>query len=597
MSEEVTGATPATATVATPPATPTSSVRRVGKVEVVVGAVVVVALILTAGWFGWRQLRGTPATLDVDGARIANASAVLSDAETELRRLVTLDGAPLQDGAGCWFGPLVTDALRPGPRLACGPVMLGIAGDDEHWLVDSPRWIVADDPSGSPRATATFTGFDGVERLRPLLLGHPDGLGSPGDAPVPGAKGLRAEAGGVVTGLQSTIAEADVAFQAAARTSRASVDRSAGCFVAAREATRAGATILVSEEQVWCGPVLLPDSGPDEFWATYGLSHSGGDSIVEATAAVGSIDEVGETVALPADLVLYRPDGAKPPVDVGTLTRPDPDPVVAGTVRLLDALPAELELTAPDDGRLITPVVSGQVTGLGRVPRIGTGATAVVAPPGQELVLATFAATRPDDAPSSGWTATVVAGSVPLPVPGWDDVADVTLDVLFGERTQRLSLVTGERAPGAPAVLYRERTTVGVGASSSATATLPKGDPVQAPGAVARADLQAWAPDKGWAPDGQAYLMVTVEDWALDRPCCEVTDLKVSTLWELLLPDGTKIRADGDTGTTVKPVPVFEVPEGLSDAELGLLLTATFTADNEPGRGTGRGTMNLELPS
>lgn len=605
------GAVPHPSGTASPPSggAPTPPVRRVGRVEIIAGAVVL-ALLLGAGvWFVWRQARGVPAELAVNGAPIANADAVLADASDALRLVVTTDGGTVPDGAGCWFAPAADDAsTSAGPRVACGPVRLGIAGDDERWLVGGPQWSTGSAGDGSPRATGVFDGFDGVADVPEHLLRRPDGARPPSGEPTLGTEGLRAEDGRVVGDVASALAQAERVFARAARTSAAAVSDDARCWAGAREATRAGVTVLVYTGRVWCGPVLLSDSPETEFWTTVQTGLDSGDTLVEAVLREPSFDRVDDTRALEEGAVLHRPDGATAPTSAGDLEPPPGDPVEPGTVRVLGALPPDdsLDLTEPADGRLVTPAVSLRVTGLARTPTLGSGVDGIAAAPGEELVVATFAVTRPDDAPSARGTATIAAGGVRLAVADFSELADggaivvsvprgardVVLEVLFEDRTQRLSLVTGERAAGAPAVLYRERTSVGVGAPLAVEVPLPEGDPVRASGAVAEATLSAWHPDRGWADTGSAYLEVRVEDWSLDEPCCDVSGLEATADWSLEAGGAVVPALEADAaggGLTL----LLAVPEELTTATLVLDVTAAF----DGGPATARTTTPLELPT
>ncbi|UZN02114.1 hypothetical protein [Cellulomonas sp. S1-8] len=593
--------------VTSPPQAVEPSVHRIGRVQVVAGVVVLVLVLGLGGAFAWRQVRGTPADLSVGGAPVANAAALLADGADVMRRVVATDGGTIPDGAGCWFAPRADGApATAGPRVACGPVRLGVAGDDERWLVDEPQWSTGVDGQGGARATGVFDGFDGVADLREHLLRRPDGARPPAGEPTLGTDGLRTENGRVLTNAASVLAQVERSFAAAARTSGATTSDDAQCWLGAREATRAGVTVQLFTERVWCGPVLLSDSGPTEFWTTIQVPLTVGDTLVEAVASEPTFDRVDDTRALEDGVVLVRPDGGTAPTSTGDLEPPPGDPVAPGTVRVLAALPPDpsLELVEPADGRLVTPAVSLRITGLGRTPTLGTGVEGIAAPAEEELVVATFAVTRPDDAPSARGTATVVADGVRLAVPDFATLADgaaivasvpqgaqdIVLEVLFEDRVQRISLVTGERAAGAPAVLYRERTSVGVGAPIAVEVVLPAGDPARASGAVAEAALSAWHPDRGWSDDGSAYLTILVTDWSITEPCCDARGLDVTAAWSLDVGDAVLPVLDaGVSGTDVTLL--LAVPEDLVAATLVLDLTAAF----EGGPASARATAPLEL--
>lgn len=599
---------PATRRAAAPP--DAGRVSRIGRGQVVGGVVVLAALLALGAWLLWGRVVGVPAKLEVDGAPIANADALLADGEDALRLVVDADGGTVPDGAGCWFAPPAADATTDAPRVACGPVLLGIAGDDERWLVGAPQYAVAPGADGASRATGTFDGFDGVAELRTSLLRHPEGRRVPAGDPTLGADGLRAEDGRVVSGLDATLAATERAFEAAALTSGAAVEEPR-CWASAREATRAGTTVLVSDGRVLCGPVLLMDSAPDEIWAAYPVSLGAGDTVVEARMGEPSIGDLTGTVALAAGLVLHRPDGAEAPADAAGLDPPDADPVASGTALVLEALPDAVDTATPDDGRLVTPAATLRITGLARVPQVGTGAAAIVAPPGEELVVATFAVTRPEDPPPTDGTATVVAGGTRIAVDDWGDLrdggslvvsvpegsGDVQLDVLFEERSQRISLVTGDRAAGAPAALYRGTTSVGVGAPFAVEVALPEGAPVTARGAVAELTLAGWTPDDGWAAGGRAWLTVRVDDWQLVEPCCDAPGLEVTPRWVLVLPDGTEVAGTGEPPSSGQVEVTFAVPEDVTAATLRLEIAADHTTGGGASRATGQTTLDLEVPA
>ncbi|MGY4644483.1 hypothetical protein [Cellulomonas sp. URHB0016] len=590
-------------------------VRRIGRVQLVASIVVLALLAGWGAWAGWRHWRGAPASLEVDGVPISNAEAVLAGAEQAFGGLVETDGGTVPDGAGCWFAPRADDSATDAPRVACGPVLVGIAGDTERWVVGTPSFGAAPDVGSGPRVTGTFDGFRGTADLRPGLLRRPDGARPPTGQPTLGTEVVRDQQGRVVSGLGPLIDSADLRLSAATTAAGAAVTDSTRCYVGVREVRRAKVVTRVSDSMLLCGPVLLTSSAPGALWVSVPFSTTAGDTIVEADVTDVTLTAVTSTALLPEGVSLYRPDGAEPPADADELEPPDAEPVDPGTVTVLPRLPEVpdgVDLVPPPDdtnARLITPALAVELTGLARVPQLGKGREAVVAPPGEELVVARLGLrTLDEDAPGRG-TATVVVDGARLPVRDWNDAADggalvvsvpvgaqaVGLEVLWQERTQAVSLLTGVRAPGFPAALYRARTSAGVGAPASVTLPLPVGKPARAGGAVAEISLDAWSSADGWAPVGQAFLSVAVDDWAVDSPCCEMRDLKLTSRWVVVLPDGTTLPAD--SGPSARPESLrFTVPETISAATLRLEAEATWSTDAGPAAASGVADVPIEAP-
>jgi len=566
-----------------------------------VGIGLLVVLVVGGTWFGWRAWRGVPVSLTVDGAPILNAEQVLAQADPMFRELARIDGATLPGGAACWFAPPPKDAVRADqPRVACGPVLLGISGDKQRWVVGTPSYS-ATTTGGSRGSTGTFGAFDGVEELRPALLARPDGKHPPDGEPGLGAAGVRTVNGRIIVDAAQVVQSADRGFAAAASKSGAAVGPDSRCYLGVRDETRSGVTIAVSDGNLWCGPVLRTDSAANATWASFPLALKLGQSIVEATAGDPSISEVTSTKTLPAGMRAYRADGLRPPDGAGGLQVPDSDPVKAGTIAILDELPSTVgapapSLMVPPDGRLVTPSVTVQLTGIGRLPKVGSGTDAFVAPKGEGLAVATFQITREAGAPSGNGTATLIVDGVRIAVRDWSSVKDggalvasvpigsrdIVLEVLAQGRAQGISLVTGQRTPGGPSVPYRRSTQVSPATPIEVAVRLPKGDPVRVTGTVGQLNWQAWDANQGWAPVGQAFLLVTVDDWKLVTPCCDVSGVKVATTWRVRMPDGTTARdtATGSAGSSSSaPKPRFVVPEAALKGTVTLEVAVTYVMD------------------
>ncbi|MBW3558111.1 MAG: hypothetical protein KY454_14340, partial [Actinobacteria bacterium] len=248
------------------------------------------------------------------------------------------------------------------------------------------------------------------------------------------------------------------------------------------------------------------------------------------------------------------------------------------------------------DARLVTPARTTTFDGLARTPKIGSGREALVAAPGEDLVVARFSRRRPEGAPPKSESAVVVAGATRLPVPGWSSSdagtlvvsvpraeQSVALEVLFDGRAQTISLLTGTRGAGSPAAFYRSATRVGIGQPLDVAVTLPEDQVVRATGSITDARVDGWRRDDGWAPPGQAFLVVGIEDWSVTRPCCKVSKVDPAAEWRLVLPDETVIdRVPPGSSSSTKAV-LFVVPEAFAEGRLELSLRVRYEHRGNPG--------------
>lgn len=562
----------------------------------------VVVLALVAGG-AWVALRDDPVELEVDGRPIVNAEVVLDRAEAAFDQIVDADGAEPHDDAGCWFTPAEDDATARGPQLACGPVLLGVAGTSEPWVLGTVDYST----SGSgDETTGSFRSLDDVGDPDTGGFARPDGREVPSASDLePSTAGIRAADGRRLVGAEVAIEAADDDFLDAADDAGASVSDDSACFFGGSR-TRAGQ--FLAEDEIWCGPVLLLDSDPQEAWTRWSFSVRAGASFALAEASRPSITSLSTTIALDAGLDLARPDGREP-ARADDLELPDADAVADDFVDVLEELPGTVDLEAPADGRLVIPSRSLTVTGLARVPKIGSGREAVVASKGHELVVVEHEVTPTDGGPLDRGTAQLVVDGRRIPFTDWgsldgtatlvvsvpDDAREVDLEVLFDGRTQRLSLLTGERAAGAPAALYRASTSVGVGVELAVSAALPVGDPVSAGGVVTEARVLAWTDEHGWAPDGQAFLVLTTEGWGVDRPCCDLGSVTVTPVFTVTPAGGGAVP--GATASTTDPEPVFVVPAVFTDGTITLSINVTFVQDGQPGSvDSAPATLELRVP-
>jgi hypothetical protein len=565
-----------------------------------------VLVVLGLGAF-WYLTRDTPVAIEVDGRPVANAETVLDRAEAAFADLVRTDGATPADDAACWFTPPPDDQpfAGRGPQLACGPVLLGVSGTTEPWVLGRVDYSAG---VGGDEVTGSFDSLVGVGAPDTGDFARPDGRGAPGTSGLaPATAGIRTEDGRRLIGDQAVIDAADEVFADAADEAGASVTDGSSCFFGG---TRNRAGQFRTDGDIWCGPVLLRTSDPADRWARTTVSFAPGDTFALAKVARAPNLPLTGTVGLEAGTDLARPD-RREPADGDDLEPPDAEPVDAGSVEVVDELPDDVDLDEPDDGRLVTPSRNLRLTGIARVDKVGSGADALVAGTGSELVVAAFEVARVEGASYDAGTAQMVVDGDRTPFAGWptidgsgaivasvpDDAGQVTLEVLFDGVAQQLSLLTGERVGAFPAALYREDATVGLGRQLDATAALPAGEPVTAGGVVSEAALAAWTEEQGWAPEGRAFLALTVDGWTKDTPCCDVTGVEVTPLFSVTTASGERI--DGTVGdASSRPEPVFVVPADFTSGIVELRLRVTFhrgSGEQETVEGAPAG-LPVELP-
>lgn len=564
------------------------------------------ALVLAGagGAVAFLTLRATPVALEVGGRPIRNAATVIAQAEAVFRAVVEADGARPPEGARCYFAPPGDGdgPASPSPRVACGPVLLGVSGTDRPWVVGS----VSYSSRGGGEVVGRFDRFTAAEDLDERALRRPDGRRPAGTSGLKVATaGIRDEEGRRLLGVERFVAAADRAFAAAARTAGASVHPEARCHLG-HVTTAEGQRI--SDRTLWCGPVLLLDSGPDEAWAAFDVPVTPGDVFGTARPDDPRIADLTATRALGAGVSLFRPDGEEPPASVD-LSPPDAAAQEPGFLEVLDEQPDGVTFTRPADGRIVTPGRTTTIDGLARVPKIGAGRDAVVAAAGEDLVVARFASRRPEGANRSE-TAVVVSGAARIPVPGWGAATSgtlvvsvprheqsVVLEVLFDGRAQTISLLTGARGADSPAALYRPANRVGIGRPAVVEATLPEAQVVRSGGTVTEAVLAAWRADRGWAPAGQAFLEAKVDGWSVDRPCCKVTKVDATPVWRVVLPDSSVVaQLPPAAGSSAGPL--FLVPETLTDGRIELALRVRYEHGGAPGEVVaGPAVFELRLPA
>lgn len=279
-----------------------------------------------------------------------------------------------------------------------------------------------------------------------------------------------------------------------------------------------------------CGPVRRLGTAPGQVWdlSEVGTVPSGDGAGLQAD----DDPDREQSQAVPVDGSLWRPDGKEPPSDAASLAEPQVPKAGAGMVTVLDEL--EVPDLRPASAKLVNPDTTLTVTGLGSVASFGQGTTAKAPADGEKFLVARYVndSTGRWGGPgsSTGTTWTVTAGQTsrtaedirPKPEaggPGSDpkylvvsvpnEIQEVLLSSRNGAVSQSLSLVSGKRTTDTAAAYYRKHTEVAIGKTSPlrsvangdyrATYKMTFGD----------ARLLAWDEDKGWAPAGKSWFVLS----------------------------------------------------------------------------------------
>lgn len=533
--------------------------------------------------------RDEPVPLKVRGQPIENGGLVLDQAEAAFRAVLDADGATYSPDARCYFAPAAKAPAASGPDVACGAILLGISGVDRPWLLGTVSYRTG---SGE-RAIGRFDRFRSAEKIDASRLRRPDGKRPPKSPKlIPSTAGLRDDEGRRLLGLEETLTTADADFLRRATDAKAAVRADSRCYFGYTEG-RSG--LRISDQKLWCGPILLVESTPDQLWVSHSMRASQQDDLVTARVQRVSMTDIRSTTPLKPGVLLFRPDDRKP-TDEGGLRPPDPAPQSTGVLKVLTQNPEGVSFTPPLDGRLVTPSISITLEGLARAGKLGAGRDALVAPPGETFVVAQLSRRRQAGSVSDSTAAAIVVDGNRRPFSGWSSLPEravvvvgaatgaksVDLEVSFAGRAQTISLLTGQRGPGAPVALYRQVGTTGIAQGVDITVPLPAGPPVRVRGNVAEARIEAWRSKDGWAPSGEAFVSISVTDWHVTSPCCDLKDVKVSAAWRLVLPNGTIAKVVAQSATSGPPPALWLVNETFLEGRAELVVTVSYV-DGKPG--------------
>ncbi|MPQ98677.1 hypothetical protein GB931_12260 [Modestobacter sp. I12A-02628] len=380
---------------------------------------------------------------------------------------------------------------------------------------------------------------------------------------------------------ESVLSDAEQALTAYAEERNGVTNDSSACWF---EETGDGSDV---RDSAVCGPVLFVDGDPEQAYLRFGLTADDGSG--DARLTVSDEPESPDPSALPNSELLTRPDGRTPPDGAGGLEVPtapaaDPGAVLAGPFEDLDFT----EPTGP--ATLVGPAAAITVTGLARPDRVGNGDDARRPADGEVFLAVRYTveggAGVSDVPPSLGYRvgeADTVPVDPALVTPGAtveavvSAPADVTLAdlvVVDGAFTQTLSLLDG--APGAGNIVVLTRTNVSqlVDANQSLSGNgtspgLPVPTPVTLSVTVNEVRLQ-WFPGTGVtvypsAPD-RAFLMLD-EEGTTGLPG-STSGRSPSSLWSLVLPDGTVVGSQDLAADPLFIATGFDVPADFTTGTL-----------------------------
>jgi hypothetical protein len=515
---------------------------------------------------GWRAALGAPAHPGlVLAAGVATVVGVLARAATLDDVTGLLSSLNVAVAGLVLLGwPIAAVALVPAPprsrtlaaaaAVATAAVLLRAPAGGEAWLAPAvvlllaaavvPAGTAATTPAARPatptrRFTATQRAVGGTAVAVLVGLGV---LVSPELAS--GSGSLRLASGPVRDGQQA-IGVADAHFLVDA-TASAELVPGARCYFVPQGGD-------VYADQVACGPVTHSTDDPagnSDTDGTGSTDPTGGEPAEEpepvptdpgaggtwdvypVQAQVGQLQVTGEpAVGQQVDVTsLYRPDGLQPPGgENGTTVTPTTD---RGFAVRLDEDPGDVEAV---DGSVLAGRTEVGVDGVAWPATVPDDSGQDVRAPAGFRFVAVNLGFQTDQGSPAGTSLEIVVGDHRLDVTdvvsgdgsfyqdGW--VAAVTpagedaptLDVTYRGHTERLDLGSGERVDPPP-LLYEPRSQDLN--QEVAEAQVPVTIPVPAPHAAAvqvdgytitRADLTAFEENRGWAPDGQAWLVITVD--------------------------------------------------------------------------------------
>jgi len=414
-----------------------------------------------------------------------------------------------------------------------------------------------------------------------------------------GCGGQQLTAGGKgISNASDALTNAERDWRAELAKGSVTVSKDARCYYAVlKDKSDIGKNIM-------CGPVRHFGSDGTKPWETVEAktSPAGEDKVSVAS------DDSFSAGTIPPGYVLQRPDGQEAPENLTLAEPPAPSSESAFSAWLTES-PSLKDARSPASGKgiVITPTFTAEITSVGSLAEIGTGSERKSAPKGERFVAAkvTFSS-PPDSAEPKGdgfssdknaptdlvaqlrfgdKTQEIVTpaispaeGAVTLVAAVPVGAADIVLELTSGGLTQGLSLSTGERVSTVAQAYYDgAKSSVPIAAGVYGESSKVMGDlEVTYTVQFTHAWRSPFSTRLGWAPAGQVYVTVPLEEFRADTTKYSYS-LKGSSDVLSLSDSSGKKYADKFAGTDYDYA-VFVVPETQKKFNFTVKGGGTFTS-------------------
>ncbi len=338
---------------------------------------------------------------------------------------------------------------------------------------------------------------------------------------------------------------------------------------------------------VRCGPVLFSDAELSQQWMTGTLYLNRVAGTEKATATVQSL---ARNTTLSAGEHLFRPDGKRPSSQ--KLELPDPPPVEAGYTEVLTT-EAPVQMDDLDGAVLVGLGYRLTVREAAIVDRIGKGPESLIPADGEQFLVASYELERISGRGSSNVRIAVDVdgvkrsldevrfGKATIVVAVDEGAEDVLLEAQEDDTTQAVSVLTGERRPGYPVVLYRDQRRIAVNGTMQLPFDLTSTNSCSGPGtldvAVTDAELVWSGSDselarsndlpRQTAPD-RAHLVLAISAFrAAGSSGCSFNPSIPGAQIAIVLPDSTQVTSTAKLDRSTNWL-AFDVPADISTVTL-----------------------------
>lgn len=411
--------------------------------------------------------------------------------------------------------------------------------------------------------------------------------------------------GSEVSNLDKALESADNLWaQKRASGTASNVDKDSRCYAQTSDGVLANQAI--------CGPIHYLGQD-DQVWETMDWEPAGDGKDKVQLTAVSSF-----STGTPApNAALYRPDGKKSP---DGLVVPEPDTKAADPAQ---AIWSSNYSSNEKQTTVRTPDGTIDLSKLKISDRVGNESNRLKAGEGNkfaslEISMTTNSVGNPEAvltelAFTSGGKSYPVgkakSGGLAMALPG--DGKDVSLTVTYDGLTQTVSLPDGKLESKATAYYNGiSQSAAGPDLESFMVGNRDSGTSVKFQPEGVMAELTAYEPKAGWAPEGKAWLVVKGEpdhDGFQDRNSegtvsySAPTKISAATVKNV---SGTAFSADakridntvesGFFSSTTKSTVVFEVPAGVGDFSVDLTLNVSGAQDSSSSQKTHPSTASLD---